>query len=72
MKRKLVYIPVILIITGLILTFSIIINNSIILTRIYYQVSYDASIQNSETLIEKSEVFEYEKHVKYRDYPGEI
>ena len=72
MKRKLVYIPVILIITGLILTFSIIINNSIILTRIYYQVSYDASIQNSETLIEKSEVFEYEQHVKYRDYPGEI
>jgi len=72
MKRKLVFIPTILIITGLILTFSLITNNSTILTKIYYQVSYDTSIQNSETLIEKSEVFEYEKHVKYRDYPGEI
>jgi hypothetical protein len=25
-----------------------------------------------DTIIEKSEIFEYEKHVKYRDYPGVV
>ena len=49
---------------------AVLINNSIILTRIYYRVSYDANIQNTETLIEKSELFEYEKYVKYIDYRG--
>jgi len=71
MKRKLVYIPVIIIITGLILTFSLIINNSIILTRIYYKINYKGNMQNFESLIEKSEVFEYEKYCKYRDSWGE-
>jgi len=71
MKRKLVYIPIIIIITGLIITFSIIINNSIILTRIYYKINYKGDTQNLETLIEKSELFEYDKYCKYRDSWGE-
>ncbi len=71
MKRKLVYIPVIIIIIGLILTFSLIINNSIILTRIYYNINYKGNVQNFESLIEKSELFEYEKYCKYRDSWGE-
>ncbi len=70
MKRKLVYIPII--ITGLIITFSLIINNSIISTRIYYKIIYKANVQNFENIIEKSELFEYEEYSKYRDSSGEI
>jgi len=70
MKRKLVYIPIIIIITGLILTFSIIINNSIILTRIYYKINYKGNIHNLESLIEKSELFEYQKYCLCRDSWG--
>ncbi|MBA7641906.1 hypothetical protein ES703_49592 [subsurface metagenome] len=72
MKRKLVYIPVIIIITGLILTFSLIINNSVILTRIYYKINYKGNVQNFESIIEKSELFEYQKYCKYRDSSGEV
>ena len=72
MKRKLVFIPTILIITELILTFSVVINNSIILTRIYYKINYDGNFQNFESIIEKSELFEYQEYCKYRDYDGEV
>ncbi len=72
MKRKLVYIPVIIIITGLILTFSIIINNSIILTRIYYKIDYKGNVQNFESIIDKSELFEYQKYCLCRDYLGDV
>jgi len=72
MKRKLVYIPVIIIITGLIIAFSLIINNSIISTRIYYKINYKGNVQNFESIIEKSELFEYQKYCKYRDYSGEV
>ena len=70
MKSKLVYIPVILIITGLIITFSIVINNSIILTRIYYKIDYKGNVQNFESIINKSEGFEYQKYCLCRDYGG--
>ena len=72
MKRKLGYISIILIITGLIITFSIIINNSIILTRIYYKIDYKGDIQNFESIIEKSEVFEYQKYCLCRDDSGKV
>ncbi|MBA7544380.1 hypothetical protein ES705_36735 [subsurface metagenome] len=72
MKRKLVYIPVIIIITGLIIAFSLIINNSVILTRIYYKINYKGNVQNFESIIEKSELFEYQKYCKYRDSSGEV
>jgi len=72
MKRKLVYIPIIIIITGLIIAFSLVINNSVILTRIYYKINYDGNFQNYESIIEKSELFEYQKYCKYRDYDGEV
>ncbi|MHA2127358.1 MAG: hypothetical protein ACXABO_14385 [Promethearchaeota archaeon] len=75
-KRKrayiLVIIIVIIIIAGLIIPLSLIINNSIILTRIYYDINYKGSVQNLETIIEKSELFEYEKYCKYRDYEGVV
>jgi len=72
MKRKLLYIPVIIIIIGLIITFSVVINNSIILTRIYYKINYKGNIQNFESIIEKSELFDYQEYCKYRDYDGEV
>jgi len=66
------YIPVIIIITGLILTFSLIINNSIILSRIYYKINYKGNVQNFENIIDKSESFEYQKYCLYRDYLGNV
>ena len=72
MKRKLVYIPAILIITGLILTFSLIINNSIIVSRIYYKINYKGNVNNFESIIKKSEVFEYQKYCLCRDYLGNV
>ena len=72
MKRKLVYISVIIIITGLILTFSLIINNSIILTRIYYKINYKGNVQNFESIVERSEVFEYQKYCLCRDFLGNV
>ncbi len=59
------------IIIGVIIPFSLINNNSIILTRIYYKINYKGDTQNLETLIEKSELFEYDKYCKYRDSWGE-
>lgn len=73
MKRKLVNVLIIIIIIGLIIAFSLIINNFIILTRIYYKINYEANIQNSESIIEKGELFEYQKYCKYRDdWWGEV
>ena len=72
MKRKLVFIPVVIIITGLIIAFSLIMNNSIISTRIYYKINYKGNVQNFENIIKKSELFEYEKYCKYRDFSGEV
>ena len=76
MKRKLVYILVgvivIIIIGGFIIPFSLITNNSIISTRIYYKINYKGNVKNLESIIEKSEIFEYEKYCKYRDHRGEV
>ncbi|NVM38327.1 MAG: hypothetical protein HWN81_22220, partial [Candidatus Lokiarchaeota archaeon] len=56
---------------GLIIAFSLIINNSIILTRIYYIINYKGNFQNFDSIIEKSELFEYQKYCKYRNFWGE-
>jgi hypothetical protein len=72
MRRKLVYIPVIIIICILIITFSLIINNSIIFTRIYYKIYYKGNVPDIESLIIKSEFFEYSKYCKCRDNFGEV
>ena len=66
------YIPIIIIISGLIIAFSLIINNSIILTRIYYKITYEGNTPNFENIIEKSEVFDYQEYCKYRDHFGEV
>ncbi len=75
MKRRRVYLPVIIIgiiiIAGIIIPFSLIINNSMVLSRIYYEINYKGDLQNLETIIEKSELFEYDKYCKYRDSWGE-
>ena len=73
MKRKRIYIPVIIIVlTSLVLTFSVIINNAIILSRIYYKINYSGDAQYLENLIEKSEGFDYQKYCLSRDYSGNV
>ena len=60
-------------IIGFVIIFGLLINNFIISTRIYYKINYEGSIQNFESLIEKSELFEYQKYCKYRDdWLGEV
>ncbi|KKL67608.1 hypothetical protein LCGC14_2133270 [marine sediment metagenome] len=69
MKRKLIKV---IIIVGIIVPFSLIINNFMVFIRIYYKINYDANVQNFESIIEKSELFEHEKYCKYRDFQGEV
>ncbi|HEC36825.1 MAG TPA: hypothetical protein ENI29_01225 [bacterium] len=71
MKRKRVYVLIIIIMIGIIIPSSLIINHFTILTRIYYRVNYKGNIQNFENLIEKSELFEYQKYCNYRTFMGE-
>ena len=70
-RRKQKNILIILIIIGIITPFSLMVNNFTILTRIYYKVNYDTNIQNYDDIIEKSELFEYQKYCKYRTFWGE-
>ena len=70
-RRKQKNILIILIIIGIITPFSLMVNNFTILTRIYYKVNYDTNIQNYDDIIEKSELFEYQKYCKYRTFMGE-
>ncbi len=74
MKKKLkkVLLILLIIIIGLIIPSSLIINNLMILPRIYYIENFEVNVQNSGSLIEKSELFEYEKYCKYRTHNGEI
>jgi hypothetical protein len=48
----------------------IIINHFLILSRIYYRTSYNGNVNNLEEIIEKSELFDYQKNCKYRDSFG--
>jgi len=71
-KRKLINVLIIIFIIGIIIPSSLIINNVIILSRIYYKVNYGVNVQNFDTIIEKSELFDYSKYCKYRDFWGEV
>jgi hypothetical protein len=62
---------VIILIAGVIIPLSLIKNNSIALSRIYYEIDYKGNVQNFETIVEKSELFEYDAYCKYRDSWGE-
>ena len=64
-------IVVVIISAGITIPFILIINNSIALSGIYYEINYKGTVQNFEVLIEKSESFEYKKYCKYRDSWGE-
>ncbi len=55
---------------ALVLTSLIFINHFLILSRIYYRTSYDGNVKNLEDIIEKSEIFDYQKYCKCRDYFG--
>jgi len=72
MKTKHKIAVIIVIIFSLIFALYFIINFSLIQRRIYYKTNYKGEIPDSETLIEKSESFPYEKHCKYRGYSGEV
>ena len=72
MKRKLKNVLLLIILIGIIIPSSLIISNVIILTRIYYKVNYGVNVQNFENIIEKSELFDYLKYCKYRDWWGEV
>lgn len=72
MKRKKIYIPLFIVAAVVILIFILLFNNFIISTRIYYNVAYQGDIQELESLIDKSELFSYEKYCKYRGYSGEV
>ena len=61
-----------MILIGIIVSFSLIVYNLTISTRIYYKITYEGTIQNLESIIEKSELFEYQKYCKYRDLSGEV
>jgi hypothetical protein len=50
----------------------LIINQFIILKRIYYTTTYQGNFTNFENLINKSETFDYEKYCKCRDFWGEM
>ncbi len=67
-KKKLIITIIIIFLTGTITPMSLFINNSLILSRIYYKINYGANVQNFESIIEKSELFEYERYVKYYAY----
>ncbi len=71
-KRKLIITIIIIFLTGTITPLSLFVNNSLILIRIYYKITYGANIQNFESIVEKSELFDYLKYCKSRDIWGEI
>ncbi|KKL73415.1 hypothetical protein LCGC14_2075150 [marine sediment metagenome] len=74
MRRKQKNVLIIMVIIGIIIPSSLIINHFTILTRIYYKVNYKINNQSFENIIEKSELFDYLKYCKYRglDKRGEI
>jgi len=71
-KKKLIYALAIILLAVTITPIALLINNSIILTRIYYRVNYGVNVQNFDTIIDKSELFDYLKYCKYRDWWGEV
>jgi len=71
-RRKLKIVLIIIFIIGTVVPILFIVNNFAILTRIYYKVNYGVNVQNFDNIIEKSELFEYQKYCKYYDFWGEV
>lgn len=55
---------------ALVVTSLILINHVLILSRIYYRISYNDDVNNIEKIVEKSEFFDFQKNCKCRDYFG--
>ncbi|MEJ2294798.1 MAG: hypothetical protein P8Y23_08510, partial [Candidatus Lokiarchaeota archaeon] len=50
----------------------IFINHFLILSRIYYKISYNGNVNDLEKIIEKSESFDYQQYCKFRDFEGNL
>ncbi len=57
---------------GIITSLVLIVNNFMIYASIFYRITYPMNIQNFDDIIDKSELFEYEKYCKLRDYKGVV
>ena len=57
---------------ALVVTSLIFINHFLILSRIYYKISYNGDVNDLEKIVEKSELFDYQEYCKYRDEKGNI
>ncbi len=69
MKRKIIWI-IILILLPIILILTLFVNNFIVFNNIYYQISYETNILNSNEIIVKAETFEYHQYLKMHDPYG--
>lgn len=56
----------------IIFTSLIVINHFLTLSRIYYKISYDGDVNDLQTIVEKSELFDYQKYCTLRDFEGTI
>lgn len=72
MKRKLRNTLIILLLIGIIVASLISINQFLISTRIYYRDTYRGDLVDIDTIIEKSELFDYQGYCKYRDCSGGV
>ncbi len=70
-KRKLRNVLILIVIIGTIVPILLIINNFAIFSKIYYKVNYKGDVPNFENIIEKSELFEYQKYCRDRNIWGE-
>lgn len=71
MNRTVRKILKIFLLVAIIVTTLIFINHFLILTRIFSTIKYQGDVDDIETIIEKSELFDYQKYCKYRDCSGQ-
>lgn len=72
MEKKLRTLLIIFLLTGIIVVSLISVNQLVIATRIYYKATYRGDLIDIETVIEKSELFNYQEYCKYQDCSGEV
>jgi len=61
-----------LIILGIIIPLILVVNHFIITARLFYRITYPTDFQNYDDIVEKSELFDYLKYCRYRNYKAEI
>ncbi len=61
-----------LIILGIILPLFLVVNHFIILASIFYRITYPTDIQSYDDIVQKSELFDYLKYCRYRNYKAKI